>query len=155
MNGVIEAENGLLDWMKTGAMLHVPTWSSNIADAALAIGDNASAEKSLSKGLEISRTNGEEFALAELHRLTGRLRAKQDRRNAARDAFAEAVATARRQGAGLYLLRAARDLAQLLAEDGDRTEARELLQPIVEDFPEHRDGLDFQEAAKLLAELSA
>ena len=155
VNGVIEAENGLLDWMKTGAMLHVPTWSANIADAALAIGDNASAEKSLSKGLEISRTNGEEFALAELHRLTGRLRTKQDRRNAARDAFAEAVATARRQGAGLYLLRAARDLAQLLAEDGDRTEARELLQPIVEDFPEHRDGLDFQEAAKLLAELSA
>ena len=44
---------------------------------------------------------------------------------------------------------------ELLAEDVDRTEARELLQPIVEGFLEHRDGLDFQEAAKLLAELSA
>ena len=153
-NGIVEAENGKLDWMKTGAMLHVPTWSSNIADAALVVGDIASAEKALSKGLEISRANGEEFALAELHRLTGRLRAKQDRRNAARDAFAEAVATARRQGAGLYLLRAARDLTRLLAEDGDRTEARKLLRPIIEDFPEHRDGLDFQEAAKLLAQLS-
>jgi tetratricopeptide (TPR) repeat protein len=154
-NGIVEAENGILDWTKTGAMLHVPTWSSNIAEAALVVGDIASAEKALSKGLEISRTNGEEFALAELHRLTGRLRAKQDRRNAARDAFAEAVATAQRQGAKLDLLRAARDLARLLAEDGDRTGARKLLQPIVEEFPEHRDGLDFQEAAKLLAELSA
>jgi predicted ATPase len=154
-SGIIEAENGKLDWMKTGAMLHVPTFSSHIADAALFLGDLPSAERALSNGLEISRTNGEEFALAELHRLTGRLRVKQDRRNAARDAFAEAVATALRQGAKLYLLRAARDLARLLAEDGDRTGARKLLQPIVEEFPEHRDGLDFQEAAKLLAELTA
>ena len=153
-SGIVEAENGKLDWIATGAMLHVPTWSSNIADAALGLGDIPSAEKALSKGLEISRANGEEFALAELYRLTGLLRARQDRRNAARDAFAEAVAIARRQGAGLYLLLAARDLASLLAEDGDRTEARKLLQPIVEDFPEHRDGLDFQEAAKLLAQLS-
>jgi tetratricopeptide (TPR) repeat protein len=135
-------------------MLHIPTWSSDIADAALVVGDIASAEKALSKGLEISRTNGEEFTLAELHRLTGRLRARQDRRNAARDAFAEAVATARRQGAGMFLLRAARDLAQLLAEDGDRTEAQRLLRPIVDGFPEHRDGEDFREAAELLAKLT-
>ncbi len=152
VNGVIEAENGLLDWMKTGAMIHVPTWSASIADAALVVGNLASAENSLSNGLEASRKNGEEFALAELQRLTGRLRTQQGRRNDARDAFAEAVATARRQGAGLYLLRAARDLAQWLAEDGDQTGARELLQPIVEDFPENHDGLDFQEARQSVRE---
>ena len=141
--------------MKTGAMLHVPTWSANIADAALVVGDNASAEKSLSKGLEISRTNGEEFALAELHRLTGRLRAQhgssERRTGRVRRGRRDRAAAGRRAVSAAGGARP----GSLLAEDGDRTEARELLQPIVEDFPEHRDGLDFQEAAKLLAELSA
>ena len=66
-------------------------------------------------------------------------------------AFEEAIATARRQGALLYLLRAARDFAQLLAEGGETHAARALLQPIVADYPENRGGPDFQEAVELLA----
>ena len=49
------------------------------------------------------------------------------------------------------IIRAAPDLPRLVAEDGDRTEVRKLLQPIVEDFPEQGDGLDFDEPAKFLA----
>ena len=69
------------------------------------------------------------------------------------DAAKNAVETAGRQGARLYLLRAARHLAQILAEDADPYAARALLQPVVEDFPEHRDGQDFREASELLASL--
>ena len=144
---------GVVNWVNTGANIHVPTWSSFLAEAALVSGNLPLAEKALTSGAEMARRNGEVFALAELQRLTGRLLLMQDRRRDAHGALAEAVATARRQGALLYLLRAARDLARLLAEDADPHGARELLQPIVDDFPEHRNGPDFMEAAELLAGL--
>jgi tetratricopeptide (TPR) repeat protein len=149
-----EAEKGVVNWVKTGAYIHVPTWSSFLAGAALVSGNLTLAEKALTSGIEIARRNGEVFALAELQRLNGRLLLLLDRRRDARNAFEEAVATARSQGALLYLLRAARDLAQLLAEDGEELGARELLQPLVENFPEHREGPDFEEAAGLLAGLT-
>jgi class 3 adenylate cyclase/tetratricopeptide (TPR) repeat protein len=148
-----EAEMGVVNWVNTGAYIHVPTWSSFLADAALVSGNLPLAEKALTGGIEIARRNGEVFALAELQRLTGRLLLRQDRRRDAHGAFAEAVATARRQGALLYLLRAASDHAQLLTEDDDPLAARALLQPILEDFPEYREGPDFREAAELLAKL--
>jgi hypothetical protein len=66
----------------------------------------------------------------------------------------QAVEIARAQGAGLYLLRAGRDLAQLLAEDGDTEDARNLLTPIVDGVTEHKTGLDFQESLALLASLT-
>lgn len=150
-DGAIDAEIGIVNWVNTGAYIHVPTWSAFLADAALASGNLPLAEKALSSGLEIAKRNGEHFALAELQRLTGRLLLTQERRREARGALAEAVATARRQGALLYLLRAGRDLAQLLAEDAEPDEARKLLLPRIEDFPEHRSGIDFREAAELAA----
>ena len=152
--GVAELERGILNWRKTGAELHVPTWSSFLAEAALVVGDLDTAERALSDGIETSERHGDVFALAELQRLVGRLRLKQERRSEARRAFEEAVATARQQDAGLYLLRAGRDFAQLLAEDGDRTKAHDVLKPIVDAVSEHRMGLDFQEASAVLAALA-
>jgi len=151
--GVAELERGILDWRKTGAELHVPTWSSLLADAALVVGDLDTAERALSGGIETSKRHGDVFALAELQRLVGRLRLKQERRSDARRAFEEAVATARRQDAGLFLLRAGRDLAELIADDGDRARAHDILKPIVNAISENRTGLDFQAASALLAAL--
>ena len=131
-SGVVELERGILDWRKTGAELHVPTWSSFLAEAALVVSDLDTAERALSDGIETSERGGDVFALAELQRLVGRLRLRQERRSEARRYFEDAVDTARRQDAGLYLLRAGRDFARLLAEDGDRTTARDVLKPIVD-----------------------
>jgi class 3 adenylate cyclase/tetratricopeptide (TPR) repeat protein len=153
-DGTAEAEKGILSWIKTGALLHVPTWSSFLADAALVSGDLRLADETLARGAQIARKNGDVFVLAELRRLAGRLHAMRNHRDDARDAFVEALAIAQRQGAALFRLRAGRDLARLLAEDGERSNARELLQPIVEDFPEHGNGRDFVEAAQLLSELN-
>jgi class 3 adenylate cyclase/tetratricopeptide (TPR) repeat protein len=147
---VAEAEAGVVNWINTGAYIHVPTWASFLAEAALVCGNLPSAEKALTDGVAIARSNEECFALAELQRLTGRLLLAQNRRHDAHGALTEAIATARRQNALLYLLRAARDHAQLLIEDGDPLAARELLQPILEDFPEYREGPDFVEATRLL-----
>ena len=153
-SGVVELERGILDWRKTGAELHVPTWSSFLAEAALVVSDLDTAERALSDGIETSERGGDVFALAELQRLVGRLRLRQERRSEARRYFEDAVDTARRQDAGLYLLRAGRDFARLLAEDGDRTTARDVLKPIVDSISENRTGLDFQEASALLAALA-
>jgi class 3 adenylate cyclase len=149
-DGALQAKKGLVNWINTGAILHVPTWSSIIAEAALVSGKIALAEEMLSSGIQTARRNGEFLALADLQRLTGRLLLIHNRRDDARGAFADAIMTARQQGARLYLLRAARDCAQLLVEDDDPIAARELLQPIIDDYPEHRNGRDFQEAAELL-----
>jgi predicted ATPase len=150
---VVEAERGIANWVDTGAYIHVPTWSAFLADAALASGNLPLAERALTSGIAIAQGNGELFALAELQRLRGGLLVLQSRRGDAYNALADAVATSRSQGAHLYLLRAARDLARLIVEDADPDRACKLLQPIVEDFPEHRNGSDLRETAELLATL--
>jgi len=152
-DGVLEAERGISNWIKTNALLHVPTWSLFLADAAFVSGDLHSAEKALLNGIEMARRNGDIWVLADLQRLTGRLLTIRNRRDEARRSLTEAVMTARDQGARLFELRAARDLARLLAEEGNQCAAQELLQPILDDFPEHRNGRDFEEAAELLASL--
>src|SRR5258708_2926821 len=45
--GVALAERGIANWMKTDAMLHVPTWCSYLADAALISGNLARAAEAL------------------------------------------------------------------------------------------------------------
>ena len=144
------AARGIANWMKTDATLHVPTYCSNLADAALVAGDVAQAERALETGIRLARETGEAFALAELQRLNGRVLLQQGRTKEARQSFMSAMATAERQGAGLYRLRAARDAAEVLIREGDRRAAVELLAPVVLDYAEHREGLDFSEAAALL-----
>lgn len=149
--GVDQLVRGIGSWRDTGAVLHIPTWSSYLAEAALCAGDLDRAEKAVSDGIGVSEKHGEAFALAELKRLTGRLRLAQGRRAEAGLAYEEALGVSRAQGAGLYLLRVGRDLARLLAEKGDTKGAQDLLEPIVGGVSEHRTGLDFQESSALLA----
>ena len=138
-----------MSWVETDALLHVPTWSSYIGDAAIASGDLETAEVILSSGTAMAVQHGDVLVLAELQRLTGRLLLKRGCRADARIAFSEAVETARSQGAGLFLLRSACDLARLMAEE-DTQGACELLLPVLDGYPEQQDGQDFQIADHLL-----
>ena len=151
--GLAEAEMGIRNWARTGAALHVPTWSSLLADAALCVGDLEAAEKALSNKRDQAERRGELYAMAELLRLEGRIDMHRGRADPARQALTEAVAVARRQGAGLYSLRASRDLAQLMAKTGDEIGARDLLAPVIAAIGEHRDGVEFKEARALLSAL--
>jgi class 3 adenylate cyclase/tetratricopeptide (TPR) repeat protein len=149
---VAEAKVGIENWRKTDALLHVPTFSSFLADAALACDDRKLADEALRTGMGAARENSDLLVLADLQRLQGRLLLTEGCRAEAQRAFVEAIETAGRQGAGLYHLRAARDLARLLAT-GDRYQAIEVLAPAVERLAEHRAGLDYQESVELLREL--
>ncbi|HLX18303.1 MAG TPA: adenylate/guanylate cyclase domain-containing protein, partial [Bradyrhizobium sp.] len=153
--GITQLERGIQSWKKTGATLHIPTWSSYLAEAALCVGDLDCAEKAVLSGIDTSEERGDAFALAELKRLAGHVLLRQDRHDEARRAFESAVQIANRQEAGLYLLRAGRDLARLVADHGEASVARNILSPIIERITEHRTtGLDFLEASSLLSRLS-
>jgi class 3 adenylate cyclase/tetratricopeptide (TPR) repeat protein len=152
--GIAQLEQGIQSWKKTGAALHIPTWSSYLAEAALCVGDLDCAEKAVLTGIDTSERHGDAFALAELKRLFGHVLLRQDRHDEARRAFESAVEIAYRQEAGLYLLRAGRDLAWLVADHGEATAARDILSPITERVAEHRTGPDFLEASSLLSRLS-
>ena len=70
-DGVAQLEDGIKSWKNTGAALHIPTWSSYLAEAALCVGDIDCAEKAVVNGIKTSERHGDAFALADLKRLAG------------------------------------------------------------------------------------
>jgi class 3 adenylate cyclase/tetratricopeptide (TPR) repeat protein len=74
-----------------------------------------------------------------------------EHRALARSAFESALDMARAQGARSWQLRAALALAELAAEDEGPGAALALVEPILQDFPEGRDGAELQRAMRRLA----
>ena len=107
----------------------------------------------IAEALGTVRRTGEQLFEAELYRLQaeahlGELeQADPDR---AHSILANAITTAGRQGAKLLELRAATSLARLYCDQGQPSEARELLAPICAWFTEGFDTADLTEAKALL-----
>jgi predicted ATPase len=92
---------------------------------------------------------------AELWRVRGELllRNALPDRAAATQSFERALGIARTRGARLWELRASLSLARLWVDQGDRSRAVALLQPIYDWFTEGFDTVDLVEARALLSEL--
>jgi predicted ATPase len=92
----------------------------------------------------------------EIHRLKGELLLRQDDSNfaEAERCFKRAVGIARWQRAKSFELRAATSLARLLAKQGRRAEAQEMLADIYNWFTEGFDTADLKDAKALLDELN-
>jgi tetratricopeptide (TPR) repeat protein len=153
--GLERAEDGLKDWIANGAQLHIPTWSALIAEAALSLGQHERASELLTTALRVSDHNGDFFARAELERLHGRLLLVTGKARDCQSTLEQALALSRRQGAGLFELRTATDLAELFLGEGDLEHARAILAPVVESFHEHREGRDYRRALGLLDQAKA
>jgi predicted ATPase len=69
--------------------------------------------------------------------------------------FERALATARRQHAKSWELRAAMSMARLWSRQGKRRQARDLLAPVYDWFTEGLDTLDMKAAKALLVELAS
>lgn len=130
-------------------------FSTLIADAWLRIGEPTEAMATLQDGIEAARATGEHFFSAELFRLSGRARLALDARDVAgaQADLNQALTDARGRRARLWELRAARDLARLCAEQGERQEAYDLLAPIYGWFTEGFETQDLRDAKSLLDEL--
>jgi predicted ATPase len=87
-------------------------------------------------------------------RIRGELWLKQGQTELAEASFREAIALAQKIGAKAWELRATMSLADMLAKEGRRDEAREMLAKIYGWFTEGFDTADLNDAKALLDELS-
>jgi class 3 adenylate cyclase len=129
----------------------LPFFITSIAEVVGENGHGAAAVALLERAAQLVERTGEQWCEAEITRLNARFSA-----NDAGEASAllrASLAKAREQGAKLWELRAARDLAELLDGQGERDAARELLAPIYAWFNEGLDTPDLVEARTLLARL--
>ncbi|BCH27233.1 AAA family ATPase [Mesorhizobium sp. L-8-3] len=138
----------------TGSGLFGALSRSVLAEAQAAIGDVLAFE-TIAASEELARRSGAFYELAEIQRREGviRRRLRPGDGAGAEAAFRRALATAKSQDARFWELRAARDLARLLVERGERRQAADLLTPIYDWFTEGFDLSDLRETKELLDEL--
>jgi class 3 adenylate cyclase len=153
--GLEEIEAGLREAHQIGAGRYEPFHLGIAADAYARAGRQHEARSSIVKafaGLALGRHAA--FA-AELYRTRAMvlLRIDREERGAAAADLRRALDIAGQQEAPSLQLRAARDLARLLAEQGERQQATDLLAPVYGRFTEGFDTPDLMEAEALLDEL--
>jgi predicted ATPase len=147
---------GLAATAAAGSRVHEPFHLGLVAEALAFAGEVDQGIAELDQALARSTDSGERCWDAELHRLRGDLICRlprPDLDNAERS-YRAALSIAREQGTRGFELRAATSLARLLADDGRRDEARQLLAPVYDWFTEGFGAADLKDAKALLAELA-
>jgi tetratricopeptide (TPR) repeat protein len=125
----------------------------HIASAHARVGDVQAGLAVLDQAFEIMETANERFFEAELYRLRGTMLSALGDKNAAEAALRRALTTAGHQDARWWELRAATTLARHLSDEGKRSEAYSVLQPVYSWFREGFDTRDLKGAKALLDEL--
>jgi predicted ATPase/DNA-binding winged helix-turn-helix (wHTH) protein len=97
--------------------------------------------------------SGVELDLSELLRIKSQILTAQHDRESAMNCLTEALAVAREQSALAWELRSAMALARLLAEDGERDQARHTLALVYDRFTEGFETADLRSARTLLEDL--
>jgi predicted ATPase/DNA-binding winged helix-turn-helix (wHTH) protein len=127
-----------------------------LVQGLVATGQSGEATALIDETIELIEENGDLLYLPEALRVRGNvlLSTPQPQIHEAESCFNQSLDWSRRQGARSWELRAATDLAALLAHQ-DRIEgARALLKPVFEQFAEGFDTRDLAAAKRLLATLS-
>ena len=147
---------GIASWTKVGGHVRVPYLKAALAEAVALQGDLDAALDLIDECLEqIERPAWQErLWLAEVLRLKGWMLMRSGRAEEAETQLRAAVECARGQQAKSWELRSATTLAGLMAHQGRRDAARELLAPVYGWFTEGAGTRDMIEAKALLEELS-
>jgi len=155
-SGIAMIEKGLAELDATGTGYWRPFMLLLLAEAHLANGADADALAALDKALEVAGRHQELWLEPELYRrragllLNGTTRVAEARAN-----LETALTMARDRQARSWELRAACDLARLLAEQGKRGEAQDLVAGVYGWFTEGFDTPDLKGAKALLEKLRA
>ncbi|HYM12159.1 MAG TPA: hypothetical protein VEU62_15595, partial [Bryobacterales bacterium] len=96
--GLAQLREGLEGMRRLGAELRLPYYFSLLAETLGRAGQVGEALASLSTGFAFASKNGEEWVVAELHRVQGGLLAAEGKPEAARASFRRGLAAARRCG---------------------------------------------------------
>jgi hypothetical protein len=153
--GIELQEEGLRALSGAGSVGNTALIRLPLAESYIEMGDLRRARHhldSLSKHIE---DFGELFYAPEMYDALGRLlQAEGATRDRVERAFTDGLAVARSQGARLFELRLAMNLARLRAEESHRREACELLAPVYTWFTEGFDTADLKNAKELLDRLA-
>jgi predicted ATPase len=96
--GLAQLHEGLQGMHRLGAELRLPYYFALLAETLGRAGQIGEALAGLSTGFAFASKNGEEWAVAELHRVQGALLAAEGKSEAARASFRRGVEAARRSG---------------------------------------------------------
>ena len=144
-------QQGLQGYLAANAGYQVPIVLGELARACAGSGRLAEAKVHIREALAASERTGERSAEPELRRIEGDILLASGQGTAHGErCFVEALATAKRQGAVWWQLRAAVSLARLWASGGDRQRAVDLLSPVYASFTEGFDTPDLRDARALL-----
>jgi predicted ATPase len=144
--------SGMTAWRATGATCWTPLHMWFLAHAHAKLGQFDCAWRCIGEAMKASEASKESWCDADIHRLAGDialLSGEPDAKKA--EAYFEcALASARKQQAKSFELRAAISMARLRRDQGSRDEARDLLAPVYDWFTEGFNTPDLQEAKALL-----
>jgi predicted ATPase/class 3 adenylate cyclase len=152
--GIGVLREGMATFMDLGSMALRPYFSARIAVLSAAARSLADGLDLLDKALEQVEQSGQRWCEAEIHRSKGELLSAFADAPQAESCLQRSFATARRQGARLWELRAACSLGRLWRDQGKPDDVRALLGPIHGWFTEGFDTPDLREAKALLDALS-
>jgi predicted ATPase len=154
MEGTSHLRSGSTAYRATGAQGNMPYQIALLA-AACEVADQVEEGLALlDDALQIVENTGERWFVADLNRLKGQLLLRQGHSEAAEKLYHKALTIAEEQGAKLWELRAAANLARLRRDQGRHAEARDLLAPVYGWFTEGFDTADLKDAKRLLDELT-
>ena len=148
-----EMRNGLNVYRYTGARVQVPFLLSLFAEVSLARTDWNDGMSAISEALSLIEASGEHHVVSEVYRVRGDLLARSKMGDPEAD-YIKGLEQARLQGARLFELRAAMGLARHWANQGKRTEARNLLVPVYDWFTEGSNTSDLKDAKAQLESLN-
>ena len=154
-DGLAEIEAGLDDLRRIKVGRYECFHLGLAADARSRAGQHDAAQATIAAAFAAQAKGRDMAFLPDLHRLRAAiaLRAPGDSVEAAEADLNRALALARDQASPSLELRAARDLARLWGERGERRRARDLLAPVYRWFTEGLANPDLQEAKRLLDHL--
>jgi class 3 adenylate cyclase/tetratricopeptide (TPR) repeat protein len=148
--GLVNLQQGVTQWRERNGMFFLARNLAKLGEYQLRANQLEQARANLSEAEHLADTTEEKDHLAEIIRLRGCLWHAEGHHEQARICLEHAIARSRQQGARLFELSVARDLARLSAEAGDGTEAFEGLRSIVDWFPAALDVPVLRECRALL-----
>jgi tetratricopeptide (TPR) repeat protein len=142
-----EMTQGIAESRPTGVKLGVPYLEYMKAEALLELGHRSEAASLLDELLLRTEKTG---ITTELLRLRGVLHRHDGAIDLAETCFRQSLELAEDQGARLFQLRTATDLARLYLDQGEPAKARAVLEPIYSSFSEGFDAADLVAAKSVL-----
>jgi tetratricopeptide (TPR) repeat protein len=153
--GLAMQAQGLRASRAAGRIASSPHMLAGLARAYAALGQLPEGLNALAEAEQIIAATQERYHEAEVHRLRGDLVGASGDRSGADWHYHQAIAVAERQSAKLLQLKASVSLARLWHDQGKRTEARDLLDPIYKWFTEGFEAPDLRDAKTLLEQLTS